>query len=77
MEVTIPPNQDAEHAHGLDLIFPHIPKSSFPAQFFNFPVARAAIAHPIPATPYPSYSSLFGWIQFVRAIGGSETGESE
>jgi hypothetical protein len=77
IEVTILPNHDAEHAHGLDLIFPHIRKSSFPAQFFNFPVARATIAHPIPATHYPSYASLFGWIQFVRAIGGSETGEWE
>jgi hypothetical protein len=70
--VTVQANHDPHHAAGLDLIFPQIPQKDFPKQFHGFPVTKATIEYPLsspsPASLPESYASLFGWIQFVKAI---------
>lgn len=68
IQATLRPNDDPVHAHGLDLIFPSIPHSSFPMQFFGFPVLHGHITYPIPAPPHSTYACLFGWVQFVRSV---------
>jgi hypothetical protein len=70
-------NHDPIHAHGLDLIFSTVPRPSFPEQFFGFPVLHGTITYPIPSSPYLSYSSLFGWIQFVRSVSSDAQPEDE
>ena len=67
VRVTLRPNRDPNHAHGLDLFFPLVPRSDFPRQFFGFPVLHGEVVYPIPAEQ-PSYGCLFGWFQFVRCI---------
>jgi hypothetical protein len=68
IQATLRPNHDPAHAHGLDLIFPSTPSSSFPTQFFGFPVLHGHVTFPIPASPHPTYACLFGWFQFVRSV---------
>jgi hypothetical protein len=68
IDITLRPNLDPIHAHGLDLIFPAVPQPSFPEQFHGFPVMHGTITYPIPPSAYLSYGNLFGWIQFVRSV---------
>lgn len=77
VEITLRPNCDPVHAHGLDLIFPDVSRASFAEQFFGFPVMHGAITYPIPASLHLSYGNLFGWIQFVRSVPGQIVAEDE
>ncbi|KAF4630470.1 hypothetical protein G7Y89_g7667 [Cudoniella acicularis] len=67
IRVTMQPNNDLDHAWGLDLIFPSVPQLDFPRQFFGFPVIQAKIDYPIPPSSSAGYGNLLGWIQLVKA----------
>jgi hypothetical protein len=77
IDITLQPNNDPEHAWGLDLIFTHIPPSEFQENFHGFPVVSAKVAFPEPAGPSPGYGSLFGWIQLIKADKADNPGEWE
>jgi hypothetical protein len=76
VDIILQPNNDPEHAWGLDLIFPHIP-SSFAENFHGFPVVSAKVTYPDPAGPSSGYGSLFGWIQLIKADKEDDQGEWE
>jgi hypothetical protein len=77
VDITLQPNNDPEHAWGLDLIFPHIPPISFAENFHGFPVVSAKVSYPDPAGPLSGYGSLFGWIQLIKADKEDRPGEWE
>jgi len=80
IDITLQPNNDPQHAWGLDLIFTHIPPSGLKANFHGFPVVSAKVIYPEPADPagpLSGYGSLFGWIQLVKADKADNDGEWE
>lgn len=70
ISITVQPNDDQQHAFGLDLIYPGVPLT----QFFGFPVVHGTITYPIPSSPFSGYGSLFGWIQFIKQDTDGEAG---
>lgn len=64
ISIAIQPNNDTEHAFGLDLIYPGTALS----ELQGFPVLHGSITYPIPSSPYTGYDALFGWIQFVQDV---------
>ena len=73
IDVTLQPNNDPEHAWGLDLIFTHIPPSELKENFHGFPVVSAKVTYP----ETTGYGSLFGWIQLIKADKVDNPGEWE
>jgi len=69
------PNHDKEHAWGLDLIFPHIPKNEYTLHYDGFPVLSGSIEYPIPDNPSAGYGALLGWIQLVKEQKKDASGE--
>ncbi|KUJ08776.1 uncharacterized protein LY89DRAFT_326117 [Mollisia scopiformis] len=63
VSITVQPNDDVEHAFGLDLLYPG---TAILPNFIGFPVVHADMTYPIPSSPYSGYGTLFGWIQFIR-----------
>jgi hypothetical protein len=75
VNVTLQPNHDHNHAWGLGVIFPFIPRDQYAIHFDGFPVLTAVTEYPIPRNPSSGYGSLFGCIQFVKeakADGGGD-----
>jgi len=75
ISIDIQPNNDDQHAFGLDLLIPGVSQSELAAEFGGFPVVHGAITYPIPASQFSGYGSLFGWIQFVNSALPGETGD--
>jgi len=77
VHVILQENHDPDTAWGFDLIFPSIPPSDYPRQYFGFPVVKAEIEYPIPDNPSSGYGSLFGWIQFVKTTKKNNSSKTE
>jgi hypothetical protein len=77
VNITLQPNHDHNHAWGLGVIFPFIPRDEYTLHFDGFPVLTAVTEYPIPRNPSSGYGSLFGCIQFVKETKADGSGDWE
>jgi hypothetical protein len=77
VNITLQPNHDHNHAWGLGVIFPFIPRHKYALHFDGFPVLTAVTEYPIPRNPSSGYGSLFGCIQFVKETKADGSGDWE